>query len=39
MFRERGYEMGFRWVESDPLVHSSYNAETQVRELSEPCGG
>jgi lipoic acid synthetase len=34
MFRERGYEMGFRWVESAPLVRSSYNAEAQARTLS-----
>jgi len=34
MFRERGYEMGFRWVESGPLVRSSYNAEAQARALS-----
>ena len=34
MFRERGYEMGFRWVESDPLVRSSYNAEAQAQALS-----
>jgi lipoic acid synthetase len=33
-FRERGYEMGFRWVESSPLVRSSYNAEAQARELA-----
>jgi lipoic acid synthetase len=33
MFEERGYEMGFRWVESAPLVRSSYNAEAQAREL------
>ncbi len=33
MFRERGYEMGFRWVESGPLVRSSYNAEAQIRTL------
>ncbi len=33
MFRERGEEMGFRWVESGPLVRSSYNAEAQAREL------
>jgi lipoic acid synthetase len=32
-FRERGEEMGFRWVESGPLVRSSYNAEAQAREL------
>jgi len=28
-----GLEMGFRWVESAPLVRSSYNAERQAREL------
>ena len=33
MFKERGYEMGFRWVESAPLVRSSYNAEAQARTL------
>ena len=32
-FRERGYEMGFRWVESGALVRSSYNAEAQARTL------
>ena len=37
MFRERGYEMGFRWVESSPLVRSSYNAEAQAQALS-PAG-
>jgi lipoic acid synthetase len=31
VFRERGYEMGFKWVESAPLVRSSYHAEAQVR--------
>lgn len=36
MFEERGYEMGFRWVESGPLVRSSYNAEAQARAL---CSG
>ena len=35
MFEERGYEMGFRWVESAPLVRSSYNAEAQARALSD----
>jgi lipoic acid synthetase len=34
MFEERGYEMGFRWVESAPLVRSSYNAEAQAQALS-----
>ena len=29
-----GMEIGFRWVESGPLVRSSYHAEKQVRELS-----
>jgi lipoic acid synthetase len=31
MFREQGHDMGFRWVESDPLVRSSYHAEAQAR--------
>ena len=31
--RELGYEMGFRWVESGPLVRSSYNAEAQADAL------
>jgi lipoic acid synthetase len=39
MFRERGYKMGFRWVESGPLVRSSYNAEAQARALSAPGRG
>lgn len=30
MYRGRGLEMGFRHVESGPLVRSSYHAETQV---------
>jgi lipoic acid synthetase len=34
--RERGMEMGFRWVESGPLVRSSYNAEAQARALAQP---
>jgi lipoic acid synthetase len=29
-----GLEMGFRWVESGPLVRSSYNAEKQADALS-----
>jgi lipoyl synthase len=29
-----GLELGFRWVESAPLVRSSYHAGEQVRELS-----
>jgi lipoic acid synthetase len=29
-----GLEMGFRWVESGPLVRSSYHAEQQVQALS-----
>jgi lipoic acid synthetase len=36
MFRERGYAMGFRWIESNPLVRSSYNAEAQAQALSSP---
>ncbi len=30
-----GYELGFKWVESGPLVRSSYRAAEQVRELSK----
>jgi lipoic acid synthetase len=30
MFRQRGEEMGFKWVESAPLVRSSYHAEAQA---------
>jgi len=30
-----GMEIGFRWVESGPLVRSSYHAEQQVRALSD----
>lgn len=33
--RQIGVEMGFRWVESGPLVRSSYRAEQQVRALSK----
>lgn len=38
VFQERGYDMGFRWVESGPLVRSSYNAEAQARELGAGAG-
>ncbi len=31
-----GLELGFRWVESGPLVRSSYNADRQARELVRP---
>lgn len=31
---EAGYAAGFKWVESGPLVRSSYRAERQVAELS-----
>ncbi len=34
-FKRIGLEMGFKWVESGPLVRSSYRAEQQVRELSK----
>lgn len=30
-----GLELGFKWVESGPLVRSSYHADEQVRELSK----
>ena len=32
--KDFGMEIGFRWVESGPLVRSSYHAEKQVRALS-----
>lgn len=32
--RQTGLEMGFRWVESGPLVRSSYRAAEQVAALS-----
>ena len=28
-------ELGFKWVESGPLVRSSYRADQQVRQLSK----
>jgi lipoic acid synthetase len=34
-FAEVGKELGFKWVESGPLVRSSYRADQQVRELSK----
>lgn len=33
--REAGLAMGYKWVESGPLVRSSYRAEEQVRTLSK----
>ncbi len=39
MFREQGDTMGFRWVESGPLVRSSYHAEAQARTLSGQSAG
>ena len=33
-FERFGREIGFKWVESGPLVRSSYHAEKQVRALS-----
>ncbi len=32
--KQIGLEMGFQWVESGPLVRSSYHADQQVRALS-----
>ncbi len=32
--KDFGMEIGFKWVESGPLVRSSYHAEKQVRALS-----
>lgn len=34
-FKTIGRELGFKWVESGPLVRSSYRAEQQVRALSQ----
>jgi len=34
MLKDFGLEIGFRWVESGPLVRSSYHAAEQVRALS-----
>ena len=34
-FKQIGDELGFKWVESGPLVRSSYHAAQQVRELSK----
>ena len=33
--KDYGYSIGFRWVESAPLVRSSYHAAEQVRALSK----
>ncbi len=33
--KEIGLQIGFKWVESGPLVRSSYRADRQVRELSK----
>lgn len=35
-FHQVGMELGFRWVESGPLVRSSYHAEGQAQALSIP---
>ena len=35
LYKEKGLEMGFRVVESGPLVRSSYHADMQVRQLNE----
>ncbi|HNB54035.1 MAG TPA: lipoyl synthase, partial [Anaerolineales bacterium] len=32
--KEFGMSIGFQWVESGPLVRSSYHADEQVRALS-----
>ena len=37
--KEFGLEIGFRWVESAPLVRSSYHAAEQVRALSPTRAG
>jgi lipoic acid synthetase len=35
-FHDTGMKMGFRWVESGPLVRSSYHAEGQAKGLAIP---
>ncbi len=35
MLRQRGVQLGFGWVESGPLVRSSYNAAVQARTLGK----
>lgn len=35
-FHDMGMKMGFRWVESGPLVRSSYHAEGQAQALAIP---
>lgn len=35
-FHDVGMELGFRWVESGPLVRSSYHAEGQAQALAIP---
>jgi len=37
-FHDIGLELGFRWVESGPLVRSSYHAEGQAQALAVPVG-
>ncbi len=34
--KKYGLELGFKWVESAPLVRSSYHAAEQVRALRSP---
>ena len=35
-FHDTGMEMGFQWLESGPLVRSSYHAEGQAEALAIP---
>ena len=35
MYKEKGLKMGFKVVESGPLVRSSYHADEQARQLSD----
>ena len=37
--KQIGLELGFRWVESGPLVRSSYNADRQARALASNAAG
>ena len=36
--REQGMKMGFKHVESGPLVRSSYHAKDQLNSTSTSCG-
>ena len=39
MFKEEGEKMGYKHIESGPLVRSSYRADLQAEEIAEKSGG